>query len=568
MKAIVKNARDFIAKHAPPPSASPNQILEAIKTLNNSIKQGSFKPGSPGYIIIENELKQLEQDLIETNEQLSSTLKRKLNQINALINSGKFDEANKMLADIPEKDREIINSEYQESRNLFNQELNSKVDQLIDRIKRSDNSGEISNIIKEAKIKQVYNFRRKIIEDAAQERSAYVNKMQAQIQKKNAAAQKREDRETWKHMIEDLERHRGTHGFDAFIATADEAAKRLHDDKLVAAAKSYADIGRTAKSIDNVLHQFLDKQKPSFLLKDGNRTQNVRCIALDKNQYVILIRNPSQTINHKRDQTSVPVVSFLNAALSNRNVSQRNQLISVYMSFWKHPYAGQYRIPFPKLSNEYPFGEYPQLETKSIEMPYSKNQFEVDFTNPGMWQAQFQGKSFQFKDKKLSWSIYGGLGGNVAKDPESKLNFQTLAFAPKVSPSAEIDLKLRLHEQSFLMVGLRRANKYVRVVLNSNDDALGAVLTAPDGKMDIRPKNDAIVDEDVFDDDIRLRITIDKDNEIIFEINGKELSNYDNGIGELKLPGSGDVQLVLQGFKISANNGTVEILDLEVKQNR
>ena len=561
-----EKARRLVNQYAPKSRSSTQDLREAIKNIAGIKNQGLFKPGSPGQQIIDNELKRLEDNLIALADSLEQSLLRKIKNVKPLIISGKFNQANKELTEITPDQRIIVKKEYDAVKSEFNAQLDQRTKSFLASIERCKTPGEIDNVIKEARITQVYNFRKGIIDDAAKKRKVVAQKEQAIRQKEDAIANKREDKQNWKSLINDLNRHRGTSNFGAFIKAADEAQKRLHNDKLKAAAKSYADIGRQVQHLDGQLGRYLRQDKPSFILKDRG-AKEVRCIGTKNDEYVILVSSPKETISRKRNHESIPIASFLNVTLKNRNLNQRNHLISVYMNYWEHPYAGQYRSPFPTLTKEFPINEYPQLESSTAPAIFDQKRFNVDFGNVGLWQPQFHGSHFTFANNKLTWTVVRGSAGNPRTDPETKLNLQTLAFAPKLNPELEVDMKIRIANSSFIMVGLRRANKLTRIVLNSSFNVAGGASTGANGVMVTRPKDvDPFSVEDIFDDAFRLRITMDDKSNIEFFLDGKSYHKFDGASRDkFSLPGKGPVQLVFQGIKFGSN-GSVEILDLDIKQ--
>ncbi len=566
-EASLEQARKLIARYSADENAQPQAIREAMRKLIE-LKDDLFSPSDAGYKLIEKELTQLEDFLTKQASGLEKELNRKLRQIGTEIVSGKFVEANKHLAEIPEHHRKMVQKEYDKCRADLNSEIEAKYKQISNQINSSNSTAAVDNYIKESKLKHVYPFRKAQLEKLANARKTVIKKEQAQNQQANAAAAKRQDKATWAKMIAELKRHRGTANFDRFIATANKSMDQLKDATLKSAAKAYGDFGRNAKDIDRRLHEHLERSKPSFLL-DGKTSKNARCVGLDRENYVISLNSGRQTQRESRDHLGVPVASFLNGALGNRNAKQRSNLISVYLNYWKHPNAGQYPNTIPRLNKNYPHAEYPQLAAIKAPKPYEQPKYKVAFNNEALWAPQFQGPNFKFTKGELHWAVNKAIGGSPATDPESKLGFQTLAYKPAIKPNSKIEMKVNIKPNSFMMIGLRRGNSATRLVLNTRDVKLGAVTTGKDGKLKI-VQLDGSSSRSVLGSgkDVRIEISIDSKSNILFDINGKNYTRYGGSSKEkFSLPGSGNTQLIFQGFKINPSaDGKMEVIELEIEQ--
>lgn len=554
----LKQLQEFIKNVSPAANGSIEEIAFAVNKISGHQK---FNDDSAAGKLLRTAVITLEKQQGDIQTARYNALITEIKSADHKQKVNRFQEAVSILNGITQAERDIVTTEWDSAWSALNKDIDSNINKYVSNIARATSSNEIESLIKECKLKTLYELRKKRIEEAASKRRSTLTAESGKNNKRNQAIRLKQDVNTWKNMTTHLSRHRASTEFKGFIDTATKAAKKLHDSKLQSAAKAYADIGRRMQSIDKILKSYLDKNKPSFQLNG----KNARCTGLDDNNYLITLTSSNKKSLHKRDDVRIPIEKFLNSALKTSNANQRKNYTAMYLFYWQHPFFSRYSNPLPKVG-----ASFPHLKIVRLADPSQADNYSVDFSDSALWQTYFHGENISFNRGRLNWFTKKGITGSLGKDPENKIGFSMLTFKPALKGAVRIDSKLRIHSGSFILVGVKRRNKFVRFAFNNINDIIGAIATNAAGKAEMYPRSGPMAGKKVMKKDLRLSIEIDKQGAVVFKLNNKTLTELDphNSSFDFNIGNSGDLQFIIQGCKIGSNNSACDIIELRVKQNR
>ncbi|NRA38072.1 MAG: serine/threonine protein kinase, partial [Planctomycetes bacterium] len=559
LELALERARDFIDNVSPGSEGSSEEFAFAVKKIS---EHENFSDKTPVGTLLRDAVLRLEDQQGDKQTAIYNTISKKIKDAQTKQKISKYQEAQSILQGISKSDREIVKDEWQKAWDSLNKEITEKIKYYLTVMSRAKSIGELDGYLKELKLKTLYLLRKKDIDNEYNKRLAFLKKENDASNKRNKATQDKKDLSTWKTMVANLSRHRGTTNFKGFIDVATKASKDLFDSKLKSAAKAYADLGRRVQNIDKDLDSYLKSSKPSFSF--NGRT--VRCIGLKNDSYIVLLKSPNNTSDYKRSEISIPIETFLNDALKKSNASQRKNFIAMYLFYWQHPFFGQHANPLPKVDKK-----LQQFKVFRIPNPAQADNFHVDFADAAVWKNHFTGANINFNRNRLTWFTDQEMKGNIAKEKENKLGLSNLIFKPGLKGGVLIDTKLRIQPDSFILVGVKRGNNIVRFAFNNKSDFIGAVATNGNGLAQMYPVGGAIPGKKVMKKDVKLSIDVNKQGHVVFKMNNKTLKQLDPSKNNFNFSlgaQGGNVQFIIQGCKLGGTNSGCEIIDLKVTQNR